>query len=57
MADEELLTAGKIAKALGISAGKVSSYIKEKGLEPDKTKGSCKYYGPKTVANIKKNVK
>ena len=57
MADEELLTAGKIAKAIGVSASTVNGYIKDNGIEPDKTKGSCKYYGPKTVAKIKKGVK
>ncbi len=51
MADE-LLTAGKIAEKLGVSAGKVSKTIKEHGLEPDQKKGNCGYFGPEKVKQI-----
>jgi DNA-binding transcriptional MerR regulator len=53
---EELLTGKKVAEKLGVKPKQVTDYIKEKGIEPDKTKGACKYYGPKTVAKIKKGI-
>ncbi len=56
MADE-LLTAGKIAEKLGVSAGKVSKAIKENGLEPDQKKGNCGYFGPEKVRQIEEAVK
>ena len=52
MADPELLTTGKIAEILGVSQGKVSKVVKEKGLEPDAKKGACGYYGPEKVKLI-----
>lgn len=52
MADQELLTTGKIAEKLGVSQGKVSKIVKEKGLEPDAKKGACGYYGPDKVKLI-----
>ena len=52
MADPELLTTGKIAEKLGVSQGKVSKIVKEKGLEPDAKKGACGYYGPEKVKLI-----
>jgi len=51
MADE-LLSAGKIAEKLGVSAGKVSKVIKETALEPDQKKGACGYFGPEKVKQI-----
>ena len=54
MADQQLLTAGKIAEALGVSAAKVKNAIKELGLDPDAKKGACSYYSPASVAKIKK---
>ena len=54
---EELLTGKKIAEKLGLKPKQVADFIKEKGIEPDETKGACKYYGPKTVARIEKGVK
>ncbi len=57
MADEALLTGKKIAEKIGVSPKKVTDYIKDKAIEPDKTKGACKYYGPATVAKIEKALK
>lgn len=57
MADEELLTGKKIADKLGLKPKQVTDYIKDKGIEPDKTKGACKYYAPKTVSKIEKALK
>lgn len=56
MADE-LLTTGKIAEHLGVSAGKVSKVIKERGLEPDQKKGNCGYFGPEKVKQIEDALK
>ena len=56
MADE-LLTAGKIAEKLGVSAGKVSKTIKQEGLEPDQKKGNCGYFGPQKVRQIEEALK
>ena len=50
---EELLSAGKVAKALDVSPQKVKEAIEKAGLEPDSVKGSCKYYGPASVEKIK----
>ncbi len=52
MADE-LLTAGKIAKALEVTPKKIKDAIDKAGIEPDSVKGNCKYYAPKTVEKIK----
>lgn len=54
---EELLTAKKIAEKLGITASKVSKYIKDNDLEPDKVKGACKYFGPRKQSQIQKALK
>lgn len=56
-AADELLTAGKIAERLGVSAGKVSKVIKEQGIEPDQKKGACGYFGPAKVRQIEEAVK
>jgi hypothetical protein len=57
MASEELLTAGKLAEQLGVPVAKVNKYIKDNGVEPDKTKGACKYYGPAKQKVIAKGTK
>lgn len=54
---EELLTAGKIAEKLGVTAAKVSKVIKERGLEPDQKKGNCGYYGPAKFKQIEEALK
>ena len=54
---DELLTAGKIAKKLGVAPAKVSKFIKEKKIKPDQKKGACSYYGPATVRKIHKGIK
>jgi len=53
---KDLLTAGKIAKELGVSPAKLKKIIQELNIEPDVKKGNCSYYGSKTVAKIKKNI-
>ncbi len=53
----DLLTAGAIAKQLGIPDGKVKKAITELGIKPKAKKGVCNYYGPETVAKLKVAVK
>ena len=57
MAEQEYLTGKKVAEKLGLKPKQVTDFIKEQGIEPDKTKGACKYYGPGTVAKLKKALK
>jgi hypothetical protein len=52
--NEELLTAGAIAKAIGAPGAKVSNAIKALGIQPKAKKGACSYYGPDAVAKVKK---
>lgn len=54
---DELLTSGKIAEKIGVSAGKVSKYIKANGIEPDQKKGACGYFGPEKVKAIEEALK
>jgi plasmid maintenance system antidote protein VapI len=49
----ELYTAGKLAKALGVSQGKVKKIIEAENIEPDEVKRGCKYYGEATAEKIK----
>ena len=49
---DELLTAGKIAEKLGVSAAKVSKAIKDNGVEPDQKKGNAAYFGAEKVALV-----
>jgi hypothetical protein len=46
-------TAGKLAEALGIPAGKVKKLIDELKIEADEVKGACKYYGEAALKKIK----
>ena len=55
--NDDLLTAGAIAKAVGASDAKVKKAIKELGLEPKAKKGVCAYYGADAVAKVKKALK
>jgi len=50
---EELLTAGKIAQAVGAKPAEVKKAITELKLEPDVVKGGCSYYGAASVKKIK----
>lgn len=52
-----LLTAGNIAKALGVSDGKVKKAIQDLGIKPQAKKGVCNYYGKDTVAKVKSALK
>ena len=56
-ANEEMLTAAKAAKQLGVPPGAVKKAIAALGIEPDSKKGACSYYGPKTVKKIANAIK
>jgi predicted transcriptional regulator len=47
-----LMTAGAIAKELGVSDAKVKKAIAELALAPKEKKGSCNYYGPDALKKI-----
>jgi hypothetical protein len=54
---KDLLTAGSIAKELGVSDAKVKKVIKELAIEPKMKKGVCSYYSRDALADIKAAVK
>lgn len=49
----EMYTAGKLAKLLGVSQGKVKKIIEAENIEPDEVKRNCKYYSEATAEKIK----
>jgi hypothetical protein len=49
----EMYTAGKLAKKLGVSQGKVKKIIEAEAIEPDEVKRNCKYYSEATADRIK----
>jgi hypothetical protein len=53
----DLLTAGNIAKTLGMPDAKVKNAIKTLGIKPTAKKGVCSYYSKDTVAKLKKVLK
>jgi hypothetical protein len=59
MKDEkaDLLTAGNIAKKLGVSDTKVKKAIKDLGITPTAKKGVCNYYSPDAVLKVKSALK
>ena len=50
---EDLLTAGSIAKELGVSDAKVKKVINELAIQPNAKKGVCNYYSREAVTKIK----
>lgn len=48
-----LLTAGAIAKELGLSGAVVSKTIKALNIQPEMKKGVCSYYSKEVVKKIK----
>ena len=52
--NDELLTAGAIAKAIGASDAKVKNAIKTLGIQPKAKKGVCADHGADAVAKVKK---
>jgi len=55
MADSQpdLISAGAIAKALGVSDAKVKTAIRTLALEPTAKRGVCALYDPAAVARIR----
>ncbi len=49
----DVLTAGAIAKELGVSGSIVSKTIKTLGITPATKKGACSYYAQEAVPKIK----
>jgi len=49
----EMYTAGKLAKLIGVSQGKVKKIIEAENIEPDEVKRNCKYYSEATAEKIK----
>jgi hypothetical protein len=54
---EDLLTAGGVAKELGVSDAKVKKVIKELAIEPKAKKGVCNYYSRDVIEKIKVAIK
>lgn len=54
---EELMTAGKWAKQLGVPEKKFKDAIKVSKVDPDAKKGCCSYYSKKTAEKIAKKIK
>lgn len=52
-----LLTAGSVAKQLGVKPADVTKAITAAGIAPDRVAGACKYYGPAAVKVIQKALK
>ncbi|MBE0564920.1 MAG: hypothetical protein IH621_03115 [Krumholzibacteria bacterium] len=50
---DDLLTAGAIAKELGLPDTKVKKAIKDLGLTPKAKKGACCYYGCEVLPKVK----
>jgi hypothetical protein len=57
MTDKNLLTAGKVAAALGVSQGQVKKAIEAAGVKPSIVKAGCSYYDDVCVEKIKKALK
>lgn len=53
MEQKDLLTAGNIAKQLGVSDAKVKKAIQELKISPTAKKGVCSYYPKSVIVKIK----
>ena len=51
---DDLLSTGKWADKLGVSAAKIKKAIIELNIEPDQKKGNCAYYSSETMDKVKK---
>jgi hypothetical protein len=56
MADN-MMSAGKWAKELGVADKKLKDAIKAAGIEPDQKKGACAYYSKATITTVAKSIK
>ncbi|MFI5252800.1 MAG: hypothetical protein ACHQQQ_10255 [Bacteroidota bacterium] len=55
--NENLMTAGNIAKALAVSDTKVKKAITNLGIKPVAKKGVCNYYSKDIIPKIKSSLK
>ena len=53
---KELITAGNIAKELGVSDGKVKKAITKLEIQPAAKKGVCSYYSRDAVDKIRAEI-
>lgn len=51
--DANMLTAGKVAQALGVGPGQVKKAIESLKLKPSVVKAGCSYYDADAVKKIK----
>jgi hypothetical protein len=49
----QLLTAGNIAKTLGVSDARVKKAIQQLHIKPQAKKGLCNYYSKEILAKVK----
>ena len=56
MANQDLLTAGKIAKEFDVPQKVIKNIIQEMNIEADAVKGNCKYYTRETAEKIKSKI-
>ncbi len=54
---KDLMTAGNMAKALGLADAKVKKAILALGIKPAAKKGVCSYYTKEHMAKVKAVVK
>jgi hypothetical protein len=54
---EDLLTAGNIAKELGVADARVKKAVSTLALQPKAKKGACSYYGRDQLTKIKEALK
>ncbi len=52
----DLLTAGKLAQAWGVTPADVKKAVASAGVHPDVVRCGCAYYGKATAASIKKHL-
>ncbi len=57
MAEKDMLTIAKLAQAWKVSEKLVKDAVEKTGIEPDATKGKCRFYGPAAAEKIKKAIK
>lgn len=57
MPTTDMLTAGNIAKTLGVSDAKVKKAIQTLGIKPVAKRGVCNYYGKDAVTKVKSALK
>ena len=57
MAEKDMLTIAKLAQAWNVSEKLVKEAVEKSGIEPDATRGKCRFYGPAAAEKIRKAIK